>query len=137
MKPETALKLVSDYSALTRAIRECKKEIGDNLDLCNGLKGFRRETEMIPPDEYLAEGYAQPTDRSCDDQEIHLTGWYKPETHCYGHESDPSLVYLKIGEEQHAECPHCYGAHMAIQKRKALRRRLGAVKAAMTKLGAQ
>ncbi|CAB3931564.1 hypothetical protein [Achromobacter insolitus] len=137
MKPETALKLVSDYSALTRAIRECKKEIGQHLDQCNGLKGFRRETEFIPPDEFLPEGYTQPTARSNGDQETHLKGWYTPETVEDHWGGEGRLDYLEIGEDESDECPHCYAAHLVIQKRKALRRSLGAVKSAMTRLGAQ
>ena len=46
---------------------------------------------------------------------------------------------LAVAAEQDVhgmECQHCYAAHLAIQERKAMRKSLGAVKAAMTKGGA-
>jgi len=49
---------------------------------------------------------------------------------------DPDLVWQHITVANHgAECPHCYAAHIAIQDRKEHRKKLGAVKAAMTKGG--
>ncbi|PPA72832.1 hypothetical protein C4E15_28115 [Achromobacter spanius] len=119
MKPETALKLVSDYSALTRAIRDCKKELAETLGRCSGPN----------PPRMKSQGVNDPATN-------HLDGWYTPET-IVDHWGEERLDYLDIGVEQFEECRHCYGAHIIIQKRKALRRRLGSVKAAMTKLGAQ
>lgn len=130
MSPESALKLVQSYSTLTRAIKACKKEIGAHLDKCNGLKGFRREEELVRPGHL----YTMPTDRAQADQETHLKGWYTPERGEYAYSG---YEYLDIGLEEEEECPHCYAAHQIIQRRKVLRRQLAGVKAAMTKGGSK
>ena len=119
MKPETALKLVSDYSALTRAIRDCKKELAETLSACPGPN----------PPRMKSQGMNDPATN-------HLDGWYTPET-IVDHWGEEQLDYLEIGDDQREECPHCYAAHLTIQKRKALRRRLGSVKSSMTRLGVQ
>lgn len=124
MKPETALKLVSDYSALTRAIRDCKKQIGEHLNKCPGLNGYRLEHETVGD-------LRVPSARSQNDQDTHLKSFYTPERDDHGY-----LEWADI-EDMETECSHCYAAHLVIQKRKALRRSLGAVKSAMTRLGAQ
>lgn len=136
MRPETALHLVGQYARLTREIKLCKKQIGEALDKCRGLKGWRLETETNPgwPANEVFEGsppFEEPTDRSQTDQDTHLKGWYTPET---GDEDGPQ--WLPIGPDEQAECPACYAAHLLIQRRKELRKSLAAVKGAMTRLGA-
>lgn len=129
MKPEKALELVVRFSALTQALRGIPTRIGDSLEHCKGLKGFRNETE---PQEFAGETIQLPTERSNEDCDTHLKGWYTPDV-SYGYDGDGTLVYTEVGENERAECPHCYAAHLVIQERKALRRQLGAVKAAMTR----
>lgn len=129
MKPQTALNLVMRFSALTHAIKAMPTRIGDELEKCKGLKGFRNETE---PMEFGGETMQLPTERSNDDHETHLKGWYTPDV-SYGYDGEGELVYTDVGETERAECPHCYAAHLLIQDRKTLRRQLGAVKAAMTR----
>jgi hypothetical protein len=129
MTPEAALNLVKSYSTLTRAIKACKKEIGEHLDLCNGLKGFRHEEEPISP----GSSFTVPTKRAEADQDTHLKGWYTAESGDYEYSG---VQYLTIGQEEADECAHCYAAHQVIQRRKVLRRQLAGVKGAMTKGGA-
>lgn len=129
MKAETALNLVMRFSALTQAIKAMPNRIGAELEKCQGLKGFRHETE---PHEFGGETIQLPTARSNDDEETHLKGWYTPDT-SYGYDGEGELVYTEVGEDERAECPHCYAAHLVIQERKTLRLQLGAVKAAMTR----
>ncbi|OZI59915.1 hypothetical protein [Bordetella genomosp. 11] len=129
MTPESAIKLVQSYSALTRAIKACKKEIGRHLDLCAGLKGFRHEEEPVSP----GSSFTVPTERAEADQDTHLKGWYTAEPGDYEYSG---MQYLKIGQDEAEECPHCYAAHQVIQRRKTLRRQLAGIKAAMTKGGA-
>lgn len=121
MKKEKALELVERYSRLTRGIADCGRRIGESLELCAGISGKR--------------GYPfaeRRTDAKGRDLDLHLTGWYTPDVG--GNEwSGPINVYMEITEEQKAECPHCYAAHIAIRERKELRKKLGAVKGAMTK----
>lgn len=129
MQAAKALELVMRFSALTQAIKSMPTRIGDELEKCHGLKGFRHETE---PQEFAGETLHLPTERSNGDSETHLKGWYTPDV-SYGCDGEGNLVYTDVGEEERAECPHCYAAHMLIQDRKTLRRQLGAVKAAMTR----
>jgi hypothetical protein len=71
------------------------------------------------------------------DKTTHLWGWYAPDVVDSADHMDPYLVWQQINADEHgAECPHCYAAHTAIQERKDHRKRLGAVKAAMTRGGA-
>lgn len=120
MTPDKALELVGRYARLTKQIRASKSRIGDNLELCNGLLGFRHEIGE--------DGF--PTQRSADDQDTHLKDWYAADM------SDDGPLWRGIGEEERAECPHCYAAHVVIRERKALRHQLAGVKAAITRGGA-
>ena len=121
MKPQTAVRLVGEYARLTCAIKTCKREIGARLTKCNGLNGWRNELE---PNGIFA------SDRSRSDQDTHLKGWYRPI------DLVDDVVYLDIDQDQRDECEHCFAAHLLIQERKALRRQLASVKAAMTRHGA-
>lgn len=121
MQKEKALELVERYSRLTRAIADCGRRIGESLERCRGISGKRGGP--------FAEHRADARGRNLD---LHLTDWYTPDVG--GNEwSGPINVYMEITEEQEAECPHCYAAHLAIRERKELRKKLGAVKGAMTK----
>lgn len=137
MNPSTAVDLVNRYSRLTKAIAACRKRIGEHLDLCNGLQGFRRETERSPgfdggPDVgWIDDSSEIPTPRSQNDQDTHLKGWYDGSGRETNYDGDG---YLPI-ESQKDECPHCWAAHLVVEERKVLRRQLGAVKGAMTRIG--
>lgn len=132
MKDWKALDLVRRYSHHTRRIKELGKQIGESLDGCKGLDGKRLEL-----DEFGCHVQQRDTDAKNRDKSTHLWGWYEPDVvdsqdHLY-----PYLVSQQINADEHgAECPHCYAAHTAIQERKDHRKRLGAVKAAITRGGA-
>lgn len=132
MTPSTALKLVGSYSRLTREIKALSQQIGEHLDRCPGLDGKRLEM-----DEWGTFANQRDTDSKNRDKSTHLWGWYQPETsEGDGYNFEPHLVWEHVTAEIHgAECPHCYAAHQAIQRRKAARRQLAAVKAAMTRGG--
>lgn len=125
-----ALDLVMRYSHHTRRIKELRKQIGDSLDLCHGLDGKRLEM-----DKYGCHVYQRDTDNKNRDKSTHLWGWYQPETVDDGF-MNPTLVWEEVGVIEAEECQHCYAAHLAIQERKEHRKKLGAVKAAMTRGGA-
>lgn len=127
MKPDKALELVMRFSALTQALKACRIRIGEHLNLCNGLKGFRNETEWH--EHFDGTPYQSPTDRAVADEETHLKAWYTPDFE-YGDGYSKGYVDVDMVSD---ECPHCYAAHLVIQERKLLRRQLGAVKAAMTR----
>lgn len=140
IKPETAVDLVGRYARLTHAIKACKGRIGAELDKCQGLKGNRLERVAGgggDVDDLLFEGCL--TRAAQDDQDTHLSVWYGKE---YGELIDRSWydpVFKRYAIEAHdegAECPACYAAHLIVQERKAMRRQLASVKAAMTRLGA-
>lgn len=132
MNGSKATDLVQRYSHHTRQIKALGKKIFENLDLCNGPDGDRL---AVKDDGSLV--HDRDTDKKCRDMSVHLWDWYHPEVIEETQYTDGGLVYQKITAEEHgAECPHCYAAHMAIQERKAHRRKLGTVKAAMTKGGA-
>lgn len=129
MKPETAIKLITSYSNLTRGIADAKKRIGVHMDLCKGYSGKRGDVD--------AQGWPVAPrgeeDQKGREKDMHLWTWYQPEWDDY---ENPS--YEKITQEIHGQqCPHCYAAHLAIQERKAMRKSLGSVKAAMTRLGSK
>ena len=132
MKEWKALDLVMRYSHHTRRIKELGKQIGDSLELCPGLDGKRLEL-----DEHGCHVHQRDTDNKNRDKSTHLWGWYQPEVADSGYYMDPDLVWQQIAADDHgAECPHCYAAHLSIQERKEHRKKLGAVKAAMTRGGA-
>jgi hypothetical protein len=136
IKPATAVDLVGRYARLTHAIRACKGRIGAELDKCHGLKGKRLEVATERCD-WLHIIPGEPTKEAQDDQETHLSVWYSKD---YGEWEDhgvPHFVRFHVGSgDEPEECPACYAAHLIVQERKALRRQLGSVKAAMTRLGA-
>jgi hypothetical protein len=121
MKPEKALELVTRYAVLTKAIKDAKREIGENLSNCKGVSGNRLVGDPFRHVEVDAKN------REID---LHLVQWYTPERTEFDYE------YFEISIDQQEECAHCYAAHLAVQKRKAARKSLGAVKAAMTRSAA-
>lgn len=127
MTPEKALELVTRYAVLTKQIKALKETIGTSLDGCKGYSGKRGDVDdrgcwIQPRDE----------DHKGREKDMHLWAWYEPE---YDEYENPS--YEEIKPEIHGvQCPHCYGAHIAIQERKAARKSLSAVKAAMTRSAA-
>ena len=136
MKPEKALELVGRYARLTHSIAACKKRIGDELERCPGLKGFRLETrhyEAIDSDHVFGpiEAHDAPTDRAMRDQDTHLSIWYAKD---YGELGEYGFERFTVGEGDEAtDCPHCFAAHLIVQERKALRKQLSTVKGAMTR----
>jgi hypothetical protein len=132
MKPEKALELVGKYSRLTHAIGACKKRIGDELDKCPGLKGFR--LEVIWTESFDEELIQVPSGRAQGDQVTHLAGWYAKD---YGEPGEFGYEPFTVGEgDEETDCPHCFAAHLIVQERKALRKQLATVKGAMTRGGA-
>lgn len=134
MKPEKALELVRRYSELTWVVRAARNRIAEALDKCTGLDGKRlkrRASIESIPWEYVGE-----IDSEENEKRVHLREWYRPDV-SYGYDGEGELVYTQIDEAARAECQHCYAAHIAIQERKAARRALGAVKAAMTRTTAK
>lgn len=133
MKPEKALELVTRYAVLTKQIKAFKAAIGGNLDKCKGYSGKRGDVD--------ADGWPVANrgeeDSKGREKDVHLWAWYTPEVAEETQYTDGGLVYQTIAADEHgAECPHCYAAHLAIQERKAARKSLGAVKAAMTRSAA-
>lgn len=127
MKPEKALELVHRYSELTWSIRACRNRIAKALEKCTGLDGKRLERRRAcetPPYEQWSD-----MDGEANEKQTHLSDWYTANwEHGDGWSKgyvDPSMVA--------EECEHCYAAHIAIQERKCMRIKLGAVKAAMTR----
>ena len=130
MTPDKALELVGRYARLTHAIKGCKARIGAELDKCQGWNGFRHETQHVDgfdggPMVGWIDAYDEPTKRAQQDQETHLAVWYSGDI-----DDNGRRVYAPPDED---ECAACYAAHLIVQERKALRRQLGAVKAAMTR----
>ena len=126
MKPEKALELVHRYSELTWAIQACRNRIAEALDKCTGLDGKRLERRRAcetPPYEPWRD-----MEPAANEKQIHLTEWFRPDI---GYDGDPT--YIRIDDNQHEECPHCYAAYVAIRERKCMRIKLGAIKAAMTR----
>lgn len=127
MTPDKALELVGRYARLTKQIKDCKRRIGEHLELCNGISGKRNE---------MVNGMFvnhRETDSKNRELDLHLTQWYTPDWQGdYGEQP----VYEEIGEWSGEECPHCYAAHLAIQERKAARRALGVVKATIARSAA-
>jgi len=131
MKPETAIKLVHQYSTLTKQIKALKASIGDNMDKCKGFSGKRGTLGEI-----LCFNQPRIEDSRGREKDVHLWTWYTPEVIEETQYTDGGLVYQEITAATHgAECQHCYAAHLAIQERKAARKSFGSVKAAMTRLG--
>ena len=129
MTPEKALVLVGRYARLTRQIKDCKKRIGDSLELCQGINGSR--TPRHTPYGYYREDHPEHFDAKNRDKRMHIWSWYQPEISEYG-----KADWETITKDAHgSECPHCYAAHLAIQERKAARVQLGHVKAAISKGG--
>lgn len=127
MTPEKALELVGRYARLARQIKDCKRRIGEHLDLCHGLDGKRLEM-----DKYGCLVHQRDTDNKNRDKTTHLWHWYQPETVDDGF-MNPTLVWVEVGVLEAEQCPHCYAAHLAIQERKAARKSFGSVKAAMAR----
>lgn len=124
MSPDKALELVGRYARLTRQIKDCSKRIGDAIEKCCGLSGFRGSQEWLA----AASGF----DDKGRDKDVHLWHWYQPKES--GNEySGPYLVWPEPGEDEAAECPHCWAAHLAVQERKQARRQLAAVRGAMSR----
>lgn len=130
MSPNKALELIRRYSELTWVVRAAKHRIAEALDKCTGLDGKRLERRRsieASPWQYVGE-----IDSEENEKRVHLREWYRPEL-VEREWGPPGQEWNSVGESEREECPHCYAAHVAIQDRKAARRALGAVKAAMTR----
>lgn len=130
VKPQKALALVLRYSELTWVIRAAKNRIAEALDRCAGLDGKRLERRKScerDPWQYVGE-----IDSEENEKRTHLREWYSPEL-VEREWGPPGREWNAIGDSERDECAHCYAAHAAIQDRKAARKALGAVKAAMTR----
>ncbi len=121
MTPEKALELVGRYSRLTKAIKLAGVEIGKHLEQCKGVSGLRGSETSDWNIPHLK------TDEKNRELDLHLVQWYTPESEEYGYS------WPDIDPE---ECAHCYAAHLAVAKRKELRREFGHVKRAMTRSAA-
>jgi len=130
MKADTAQKLVAGYSRLTREIKALRVQIADNLDKCPGVKGDR-----LAVDENGWQTYMPEVDSKNREKGVHLWHWYQPEICDSGYYCETHTVWTDVGVQEAEECPHCYAAHLAIQRRKEARKELGGVKGAMTRYG--
>jgi len=129
MTPNKALDLVRNYSLYTKQIKALKAIIGNSMDKCKGFSGKRGDL-----DENFCAVHPRDGDHKGREKDLHLWAWYQPEVTGDGYYSEFELTYQKITKEKHGtECPHCYASHLAIQERKAARKSLGGVKAAMTR----
>lgn len=128
MSPSTAIQLVERYARLTKEIKLRTREIGENLDKCNGVSGQRLE----PKDEFGIPLRQPELDEKNRDKDLHLWGWYQPDIVDDGCMSR-GYEWLQVGSLEAEECPHCYAAHLAVQARKQARKQLGAVKGAMAR----
>ncbi len=131
MTPGKALELVGRYARLTRQIKNCKRRIGESLELCQGINGSRRPRQT--PFGLHREDHPDHFDTKNRDKRMHLWKWYQPD---WQGDFGDQPVYEDIGEWSGEECPHCYAAHLAIQERKQAKKQLGAVKAAMSRSAA-
>lgn len=119
MKPQTALELVGQYARLQRRISAIKAEIGAALDGCEGVSGQRKKVD----DDGSAVNWGTET---------HLGEWMAMENDA--HRS--GIGGYTIGDEgEKEECPHCWAALVLIRERRGLRKRLAAVKGAITRHG--
>ena len=121
MKAEKALELVKKFASISTEIADASKEIKKSLDACPGFSGKRTPnmTEEIKVDK---KGF---------ETDVHLNQWYERP------DRDEGWVEIQdgfINGEEDDFCPHCYAAHVAIQRRRALKTRLGTVKATMTRM---
>lgn len=133
MNEAKALDLVKRYSCHAKSIKELGKKIWENLDQCQGVDGKRLEC-----DSYGCLVNHPKIDSKNRDKSTHLWNWYQPKEIEATQYTDGGLVYQKITAEKHGkECHYCYAAHVAIQERKEHRKKLGAVKGAMTRRGAE
>lgn len=118
MTPDKALELVQRYASLTRQLKQTTKGIGDSLSLCRGISGKRLDPSYYPE-----------LDNKNRELDLHLNRWYTPERGEYG-----SVSWDDVSAEEHGtECPHCYRAHLFIERRKEVRRELGQVKRVMSR----
>lgn len=124
MKAEKALELVGRYARLTKAIKVATKNIGSNLDLCNGFSGNRLKNILSwnAPD--------IDVDSKGREKDLHLVSWYTPQPS--GDYGRPEWEVI-TAEEHQPICPHCYAAHLAVEQRKAARQALGSVKRSMSR----
>ena len=124
MKPEKALELVGRYARLTHSIAACKKRIGDELEKCPGQAGRRNSPWISQVDGSILSTF----DNS---DETHLAAWYAKD---YGEPGEFGFERFTVGEDdEEADCPNCFAAHLIVQERKALRKQLSTVKGAMTR----
>jgi hypothetical protein len=127
MTPEQkALRACADYARLNAEIRRLTSELAESLSTCPGMHG----SLLAPHHPYDAQ-----TERKREADCTHLKAAYAPEVE--GDGCSQWTVYMEADEirEYLAECPHCLAAHDAIQARKVARRRLGATKRFIGKLG--
>lgn len=104
--------------------------MGDHIEACKGFSGVRGELK----DGSFWELKHQPEyDSKSRDMDVHLYSWYKPEIGDV--DGEPGYIYQKIDDSYADKCPHCYAAHLLIQRRKAAKRELATCKGAMTRFG--
>lgn len=120
---DRALKACTEYARINAEIKALSRELSDALSKCRGV-------DPAPyPGSVSDLLYAAHS-------ETHLKRIYRGvvEEHPCGLEIR-FLNDKEICARLMNECDHCLVAHMAIQQRKAARRRLGATKAFITKIG--
>lgn len=109
MKPEKALDLVLRYSLHVKNIKRLTAEIGNSIDFCKGIDGNRKEV-----DRHGCLIHQPDLDNKGRDKKTHLWNWYQINWY---NPVDDEVQYQKITSEIHQkECPHCYAAHIAVQK---------------------
>lgn len=107
-KAEKALGLCVEYVRLSDWVKQLGRDIGDSLFACPAGAGYSK------------------------DAETHLKTYYRNVNAAL--HADGNSVEVK-GCAEFRACPHCVKADALIQDRKTARRKLGAVKSQITKLG--
>lgn len=120
MKAEKALELVKKFASISTEITEATKEVKKSLNACPGFSGKR------------TPNMSGEVDKKGFETDVHLNQWYERP----GRDEDWTEIQDGfINGEEDGFCPHCYAAHAAIQRRRALKVQLGIVKATMTRMG--
>ncbi len=122
MKPERALERVQKYATLNKELKAIKKAIPDNFEKCEGLDGSSLSRKWLD-----ADGVDQNINVS---KTLHITSWYT----ATGCDDDDNAIYLHRPSLE--ECPHCFAAHLLVQRRKEVKHLLGVVKNTMSRWGA-
>jgi len=118
MKPERALELVQEYAVLSKELKTIKPKLSKIFTSCSDKQ--KRDNGIV---------YPHPSSVNF---EPHLFTWYQVEY--LGPDSDDGCT-PNMPFDMYAECFHCANAHGFIQRRKAIKQRLGRIKSIFSRYG--